>query len=313
MFTVNHALFLLMSLIWGATWIAGKVVVEAVPPIFMSGVRYALVVVLLVPTVVRLRHSLPRDRLGLIVGSGLLTTTATYVLLFWGIKHVASGVAGVVNLSLMVLLLHLFSVLAGHERLSWRPLPALVLGIAGLLVLFSGDASVSGNPMELWGAAAIVGATITYALGSVLAKPLVGSIPPLDLTAAHAVLGLFTLGGLSLALEPISLATFRALLQPAPLAGLLFLVLAGTMVAYTIYLRLVRDWGAPRAGLYAFVSPVAALVLGTLVLGEPLGWRQIVGALAMLSAAALSVPRRPTGAMPVRRSDEGRADLKACR
>ena len=300
MLTLNHGLFLAMSLIWGATWIAGKVVVEAVPPIFMSGARYFLVSLLMAKTVMGLHRSLRGQDIRRIVLSGLLTTTATYVLLFWGIQYVPSGVASVVNLALMVLLLYLFAVLGGQERLSWRPLPAVALGIGGLLVLFwHQDAAIPSDPMELWGALAIVGATAAYALGSVLAKPLVGVIAPLDLTAAHAVLGMVTLGGLSLAFEPISTATFRSLLQPVPLAGLLFLVMFGTVVAYTIYLRLVRDWGAMRAGLYAFVSPVAALMLGTIVLGEPLGWRRDPGRrrdagrrslVAAATAAGLTMP-----------------------
>ena len=67
---------------------------------------------------------------------------------------------------------------------------------------------------------------------------------------------------LSVLLEPLSRASWTGLLAPGPIAGLLFLVIAGTFVAYIIYLQLVRDWGAPRAGLYAFVSPVIALLSG---------------------------------------------------
>ena len=105
---------------------------------------------------------------------------------------------------------------------------------------------------------------------------------------------------LSLALEPVSAATFAALMTPLPLAGLLFMVFAGTFVAYAIFLRLVRDWGAPRAGLYAFVSPVVALILGALVLGEPLGWREIAGGAIMLLAAAIAVaPRREPGSVAI--------------
>ena len=95
-------------------------------------------------------------------------------------------------------------------------------------------------------------------------------------------------------LEPVSRDTFAVLLRPVPLASLLFMVGFGTFVAYTIYLRLLRNWGAARAGLYAFVSPVVALVAGPLVFGEPLGPRQLLGAALMLAAAALAV-RRPKG------------------
>ena len=53
------------------------------------------------------------------------------------------------------------------------------------------------------------------------------------------------------------------------------MVIGGTFIAYTIFLHLMRDWGASRAGLYSFVSPVVALILGALVYAEPLTWREI--------------------------------------
>jgi drug/metabolite transporter (DMT)-like permease len=93
-------------------------------------------------------------------------------------------------------------------------------------------------------------------------------------------------------------ATFAALLAPAPLAGVLFLVICGTFIAYTIFLRLMRDWGASRAGLYSFVSPVVALVLGATVYGEPLTWREATGAAIMLLAAWIAVARRPVPDAP---------------
>jgi len=95
-----------------------------------------------------------------------------------------------------------------------------------------------------------------------LSRPLLETASAAQVTAAQAVVGGVGLMALSVLLEPLSRASWTGLLAPGPLAGLLFLVIAGTFVAYTIYLRLVRDWGAPRAGLYAFVSPVIALLSG---------------------------------------------------
>ena len=138
------------------------------------------------------------------------------------------------------------------------------------------------------------GLAATPSIGAVLNKPLLRSVKPLDLTTAQSVVGAVGLTGLSLALEPVSPATFSALLSPEPLAGLVFLVIGGTFIAYTIFLHLTSDWGAPRAGLYSFVSPVVALVLGALVYGEPLTWREMLGGAMTLLAAAIAVaPRRP--------------------
>jgi drug/metabolite transporter (DMT)-like permease len=294
--TLDHFLFLVMSLIWGMTWIAAKAAIAAVPPIFFGAARYVLVSAVMLAAMRGLRAVFADGRAARVILSGLFINVGTYAFLFWGMQFVASGLAGVINMSMMPVGLFGFAILLGQEQPRWRHAAALALGIAGLVTLFSSKASFTGNDMELWGVAALLASTLSYCIGSVLSRPLLDTVGPLQLTAAHALVGAAGLIALSLALEPLSGATFVALMQPAPLAGLLFMVIAGTFVAYAIYLRLVRDWGAPRAGLYAFVSPVVALILGTLVFAEPLTWREATGAGVMLLAAALAM--RPRAAPP---------------
>ena len=296
--TLDHLLFVVMSLVWGATWIATKAGLAVVPPLFFGAVRYILVSAVILVVVRGLRGVFGRGRAPRLVVTSLLVVVGTYGLLYWGMQFVASGVAGVVNMSMNPVCLFGFAILLGQERPSWRHALALGLGIAGLVILFSGKADVSGTTAELWGAAALVAAALSYCLGSVLSRPLLDELTPLQLTAAQAVVGAVGLTALSLVLEPISSATFRAMLAPAPLGGVLFLVIAGTFVAYTIFLRLVRDWGAPRAGLYSFVSPVVALLLGAAVFSEPLTWRELSGAAILLLAAAIAIARRPVPAGP---------------
>jgi drug/metabolite transporter (DMT)-like permease len=296
--TLNHLLFLVMSLIWGMTWMAIKVALAAVPPIFFGAARYVLVSAVLLIALRGVLGLLTGKLAARVIFSGALVNVGTYALLYWGMQFAASGVAGVVNMSMTPMFLFGFAILLGQERAGWRHLLALVLGIAGLAILFSGRASFTGSEIELWAAAAIVGASASYSLGSVLSRPLLDQVSPFRLTAAQGVVAAIGMSVLSFALEPISGATFSALMAPVPLAGLLFMVFAGTFVAYTIFLKLVRDWGAPRAGLYSFVSPVVALILGTIVLGEPLTWREVTGAGMMLVAAGIAIARRPSRDAP---------------
>ena len=286
-----------MSLIWGATWIATKAGVAAVPPFFFGAARYVLVSAVLVFVVRDLRAVFRGRALRLIV-TGMLVVVATYGFIYWGMQYVASGVSGVVNMSMNPVCLFGLAILLGQERPTWRHALALVLGIGGLVLLFSGKATMTGSTMELWGAAALVAGSLAYCVGSVLSRPLLDQITPLQLTAAQGLVGAVGLSVLSLLVEPVSGATFAALVQPAPLAGVLFLVICGTFIAYTIFLRLMRDWGASRAGLYSFVSPVVALVLGAIVFGEPLTWREITGAAIMLVAAWIAVARKPVPDAP---------------
>jgi drug/metabolite transporter (DMT)-like permease len=295
--TLDHLLFLVMSLIWGTTWIATKAGIGAVPPFFFGAARYVLVSAVLV-FVVRDLRAVFAGRAPHLIVTGMLTVVGTYAGIYWGMQYVASGVSGVVNMSMNPVCLFGFAILRGQERPSWRHALALVLGVGGLVLLFSGKAEVTGSSMELWGAASLVAGALAYCLGSVLSRPLLDQVTPLQLTAAQGLVGAVGLTVLSLAAEPVSGATVKALLAPAPLAGILFLVIAGTFVAYTIFLRLVRDWGAPRAGLYSFVSPVVALILGAAVFGEPLTWREITGAAIMLLGAGIAVARRAPDAPP---------------
>lgn len=296
--TQHHLLFLLMSLIWGITWIATKAAINAVPPFFFAGMRYVLVSAVLLVVVGHVRATFGGGRAGRIVITGVLAIVATYGLLNWGMLFVPSGVAGVVNMSLNPVFFFAFAILFGQEKPSWRHPAAVATGIVGLLILFSNKASFGTTPIELWGAAAVVVASVVYCLGAVLARPLLRDVKPLELTTAQALVGAVGLSTLSLVFEPVSVGTFKALLGWEAMAGLLFVVIAGTFVAQTIFLHLLRDWGAPRAGLYSFVSPVIALILGALVYNEPLTWREVAGAAMMLVAAAIALAPKRAATVP---------------
>ena len=285
------SLFLVMSLVWGTTWVAAKIGVTAMPPIFFAALRYMLVAALFLavtPGVLGLLRG-PLGRRVLL--TGLLVNTGTYALLLWGMQHVASGIAGLVNLTMVAVGLYALALLRGEEKPSWRHALALLLGMAGLGALFLGRMGLRGGMLEFLGLLAIILGSFCYCLGSVLSRPLLDHASAFQLTGAQAVTGGAGLVVLTLALEPVSLGSFAVLGQWRVLACLGFMVIFGTFVAYTIYLRLMRNWGSARAGLYAFVSPVVALLLGALAFGEPLGMRQVLGAALMLGAAAIAVRR----------------------
>jgi drug/metabolite transporter (DMT)-like permease len=293
----NVLLFAVMSLIWGSTWIAAKAGVSATPPLFFATARFVVAVACLVVLVRGFGLAFAPPLRGRVVASGLLVSAGTYALLFWGMQSVASGVAGLVNLSLIPVGLLGLSVLRGEERAGWRHGVALLLGLGGLLLVFWRNAGFAGGRGEWLGVAAIVAGTFCYCLGAVLSRPLLQTLAPLQLATAQAIVGGVALAALSTSLETVTADTFRALATPKLIAALLAVSLLGTVVGHSIYLRLLRAWGAFRAGLYAFVSPVVALVLGALVFGEHVGAREIAGAAAMLAGAAVAM-RRPASAAP---------------
>ena len=285
----NGLLFALMCLIWGLTWIAIKTGVEALPPLTFAAWRFlaagALLLALAGPG--KSARLLGRQPLRL-VAAALLVNTACYGFLFWGMGFVSSGLSAVVNLALIPVGLFGLGVLLRQETFTRRQAAALLIGVGGLGLLFRPRLELAGNADELYGLAAIVAGTLAYCLGSLLARPVLEGARPLTVAGLLTFIGGLELLALAALLEPLAELTAADFLTPPVLASWLFLVLGGSLAAFTIYLKLLRDWGPSQAGLYAFVSPLIAVAVGMAVFGEPFGTNEALGSAVMLGAVALA-------------------------
>lgn len=289
--------FALMCGIWGLTWIAIKIGVRAVPPFAFAASRLLLAgSVLFLLARLDGRRAPRRGAWPRIVLAAILVNTICYGSLFWGMQYVPSGLSAVINLALIPLGLFTIGVLANEERFSPRKLAVIALGVAGLGILFFPKLDAQGETGTLAGMLALVLGTAAYCWGSVLSRPLLREIDTLSLASLHNLVGGTGLAVGALLFEPIGRHTFEALLRPQVLASWLFLALGGTVVAFTIYLSLLRDWGPTRAGLYAFVSPIVALVVGIVAYGEKLGGFEALGSVLMLLAAAFAMEKKPAPA-----------------
>jgi drug/metabolite transporter (DMT)-like permease len=290
----NIALFALMCAIWGLTWIAIKVGVDALPPLFFAAARFLAAGMLLMTVAWLAGYPLSVGRrVPRLVITALLSNTACYGFAFWGMRYVPSGFAAVLNLSLIPVGIFTIGIAAGQERFSWIRLGAVALGVVGLVVMFHGRSAIDPSMEALVGAAAIFVGTLAFCLGSVFTRPLARDLPPLVVAGWHTSIGGVGLALLSIAIERPAPALFAAFAEPSVFAGWAFLVLGGSIAAYTIYLKLLRDWGPTAAGGYAFVSPTIALAFGALVFGERYTATEVVGAAIMLAATLLML--RTTG------------------
>ena len=284
-------LFTLMCLIWGATWLAMKLGVDSVPAVFFGGTRFVLagLILLLWAWSRREVRRLGRGELGRLMLVQLLMVVLTYGPLFWGIRHVPSGLTAVLDLALTPVSLLVFGIALGEEH--WTPARAIALGVGflGLAVLFGPRIAVPTDRLGLIGAAAIVFSAIVYSLGSVIARPLTRTISAALMSGLTLLPGglVLTLG--SLAFEPGAMRAARFDWSSAAWGGWLFLVVFGSLIAFTVYLRLIGEWGPTRAGSYAYISPVIAVLLGVAALGENVGWRDGLGMALLLVAAFFSM------------------------
>jgi drug/metabolite transporter (DMT)-like permease len=285
--------FALMALIWGLTWLPMKVASEVVPPIFLAVVRFVLAApyfpALALATGVSLRLKQPAR----VVAASLLITTGCYSLVFWGVARSPSGLSAIVNLALLPIFVMAIAALYGQERLTASRLGAVALGVVGLILLFSGRTGTTddGSGAAL-GLTAVAAGTLSYAWGSVVSRPLLQTMHPLSLAFWETSVGVIGLVPVSLLVEGYDPGRFIALADGRALLGLSVLVLGGSLGAFSIYLWLVREWGASRAGLYAFVSPVVAVAVGVALAGEPFGWPEALGMALILGATTLAVTNR---------------------
>jgi len=286
-------LFALMCLIWGFTWIAMKVGVTAMPPVLFAAVRFiaAGVLMLGLQLVAGARIAVPRRDWPRLVAASLFIISFCYAPLFWGVERVASGIAATINMALVPTGLFLLGLAHGEERFSGRQVAALLVGLVGLGLLFTPKIAADAHA-ELAGIVAIIAGTFAYCWGSIIGRPLLGRYSTGVIAGLSTLIGGVALGLISPLLEPGTLASLAALADPAVLASWLFLVLFGSLAAYTIYLRLLRDWGAAKVGMYAFVTPVVALIAGAVIFGERFGGLELAGMGVLLIATWLAL-RKP--------------------
>lgn len=305
--TRSHILFAAMTLIWGTIFIAVKVGITAVPPSFFAGTRFTVAggIMLCVLWWRGAINRIGRADLPRLAAVTLLMVSATYALLFWGARFVSSGLAAILDFAFLPVALLAVGAMLGEDRFSPARAAGVALGVAGLLLLFgpqaleggSGDGA-AGGAMWLLGGGAIVLSALVFSVGSVLARPLLRAYAPVLVSGVTTLGGGIVLLAGALALEPGAGAALSGRWGGAVWASWGFLVLFGSLVAYTAYLHLVREWGASRAGSYAFLSPIIAVLLGVLAFGETVTLTDAEGMAIMLAGAWLTLrPAEPAQAV----------------
>jgi drug/metabolite transporter (DMT)-like permease len=295
-FDRNTWLFLLLCAIWGSTWIGIKAGVDAVPPLFFAGTRFTVAGLILWGfSAWQGAARFARRDWGRAAAAAVLMITLCYGPLFWGMRHIDSGTAAVLELGLTPVALLGFALLLREERFAWTKLTAILLGLGGLVVLFGPVAAASWTAvdreagLQIWGAFAVASAAVIYGAGSVAARPLLRTYPAGLVAGATTLIGGIALLALSFAFEPGSVRALRGDWGLAAWSGWVFLVVFGSLVGFTIYMQLLRDIGASRAGAYAFVSPVIAVGLGVAFMGESVSLTDGVGMVMLLCAAWLAM------------------------
>jgi drug/metabolite transporter (DMT)-like permease len=282
-----------LSLLWGASYLFIKVAGRDLQPATMMLIRVTVAAVALVFVLVRrgelgdLRRA-PRGAYLL----GLFNSAIPFTLIAWGERHIESGLAAVANASVPIFVALLAIRFRPDERSRGIRALGVVLGIAGVAVLTG--AAPQGGGWAIAGTAAVVLASVSYAVSSLYGQHLVAHVtgPVLSTTA---------LLGAAVVLLPFGIAEApTSSFSWAALACVLALALLGTAAAQLVWFRLLRRYGSSRSSLVTYLLPATALVYGVVFLHEhvtaaELGrFALILGGVA-LGSGAVRLPRRLAG------------------
>ena len=282
--------WLLLCGIWGSTWLFIKLGLEALPPITFAGIRFVISCSIIL-VLIRIRNiSLPgrsRDWLLLLI-TGVMSFSLNYGLVFWGEQYISSGLAALLQATLPAFGLVIAHIHLPGERMTWVKTVGVVLGIVGVAVVFSNQLAIAGGK-ALAGCVALVLSAFFAAYSNVLVKAYGKNLEPAILAAGQMFFGLIPLMVIGLLLEGNPLAFGWT---PMALVSLLYLAVVGSVIAFLLYYWLVHNMDVTKSMMIALVTPVVAVVLGMVVLGEELSWRTIVGGLMIMAGIGLIVVRK---------------------
>ena len=277
-------IFLALGVMWGSSYLFIKLAVDSFGTFTLIAFRLLIGAAFLWLVVVMSRTTLPRDRriYGHLLVMAVINITIPFTLITWAEQSVDSALAAIINATVPLFVLVIAPMFLPDEPIRVNGVVGLAVGFAGVILIVSpGLMSADGNPL---GELALLGSSLTYAIGNVYNRRNVRGLAPLIPAVFQVTFALLIVGVLALVLErPWETA------QPDAQAwfSVIWLGIFGSGMAYLAYFRLLGRWGATRTALVAYLLPVVGIVLGYLVLQEPIGPSLLAGTVLITIGVAL--------------------------
>lgn len=285
--SVEWALIVLLSILWGGSYFFIGVAVKELPPLTIVLSRVALAALILLVITYARGHRMPSSwRIwGAFLIMGALNNVIPFCLIVWGQTHIDSGLASILNAATPIFSVLLAHFLTRREKLTGNRLVGVLIGWVGVASLI-GFGSLEGIGVEVIGQLAIVGAALAYALAAIFGLRFKGLNP---LVVATGMLCASTIMMTPLALyfdQPWNLSP-----DAITLLALFGLATISTAGAYIIYFKVLASAGPTNILLVTFLIPISAILLGSVVLGERIGWNAFIS-MGLISAGLIIIDGR---------------------
>lgn len=285
----DWSLLAALSILWGGSFFFNGAALRELPPLTLVFLRVALGAAILLPLLRMQGIGFPKGMLGWkpFVAIGLLNNAIPFSLIVIGQTFIPSGLASILNATTPLFAVMVMAA-AGEEKLQMRRLAGVALGLLGVVILRGwGVETRSGQGL---GILLCLGGALSYGFAALAARRLLKDSPPLGTATFQLMASTVMMAIVAGAVEqPWRLA------MPSVTTWLAVLGLAGlsTALAYIVFFQIIRRSGATNVMLVTLLIPVTAILLGWLVLGEPISMREIAGAIIIGSALLVIDGRVP--------------------
>jgi len=286
---MNILVWLILCLIWGSTWIFIKIGLADLPPITFSAARFSLAIVILAPLIRLLGFRMPStlSEWKLIALTGFLQFSLNYSAVFWSEQYITSGLAALLQAMITVFGLILAWFFLPDEKITKRKIAGVAVGIIGVAVIFVDQLRVE-NWMAFLGCVGIVAGAYAAAQASILVKAKGSGLHPASLVFSQMLCGLPAIVAYALITEGNPL---NHKWSWTAIGCVLYLTIAGTVAAFWLYYWLLGRIESTKAMMISLVTPLLAVVIGAVVLGETLPPQTFFGGLLIIGSIALIVFR----------------------
>ncbi|HEX6162442.1 MAG TPA: EamA family transporter [Vicinamibacterales bacterium] len=280
--SLAYLAFVTVCIVWGTTYLGITVALETVPVLLVAGLRWMFAGVVMSALMLATGRGLPAPRLwGPLALLGLLMNVVGNGFVVFAQQYVASGLTAVLIATTPFWSALVERLLPNGERFTTRSLAGLALGFSGIVVLVWPEMANGGasGGMFVIGVIAIQLACVGWVIGTSYARRHELGDNPFRSTALQMVFS-----GIMLLTAATAHGDWAQLsFTPRTIAAMLYLSIAGSLVAYSAYIYAIQHLPLQLVSLYAYINPMIAVALGTLLLNEPLSARIIVAAILVFA------------------------------
>ena len=283
--TLPYIAWATVCIVWGTTYLAIRIALGSIPPLLMAGFRYSSAGVALIAFLAARGERMPAVRSwGALIVMGFLLLGLGNGGVVWAEQYIPSGLTAVLIGTAPFWMVGIDALFPDGDPLTARRVAGLVVGFGGIVLLVWPELAIGPNRHAfVIGLVATQIACIGWAFGSSYARNHAPHENVLTIAAFE-----MTFGGAALIMGGAAHREFPALrFTSASAAALGYLIVFGAIVGFSAYAYALKHLPVATVSLYAYVNPVIAVVLGTLILGEPFSLRMAAAAGVVLAGMAL--------------------------